>query len=88
MGVALGSPMGVKFDKKAKFIFTDSLIKKPLIYEMAQKYSIITNIEKANINESEGWVILTVTGIGSQMDEAFQWIADQGVVVQTMFDLD
>tara|TARA_Y100000310_G_C20615232_1_gene780272 strand:- start:574 stop:840 length:267 start_codon:yes stop_codon:yes gene_type:complete len=88
MGVVVGSPFGVEFSKKVKLIFTDSLIKKPLIYEMAQKYSIITNIEKANINESEGWVILTVTGTGSQMDEAFQWIADQGAAVQTMFNLD
>jgi ABC-type methionine transport system ATPase subunit len=88
MGVVVGSSFGIEFDKKVKLIFTDSLIKKPLLYEMAQKYSIITNIETANINKSEGWVILTVTGTGSQMDEAFQWIADQGAVVQTMLDLD
>jgi len=83
MGI-IGSPMGLKLEKTAKFTFPDCLIKKPLIYEMSQVYKVVTNIEKAEVNETEGWVILGVKGTGSEMDKALQWIANQGVIVQMM----
>ena len=84
MAEVLGSPMGVKFGKKVKLTFSNCLITKPLIYEMTHIYDIITNIEQADIKNSEGWVILEVNGTGSEMDKAFQWMADQGVEVQMM----
>ena len=74
--------------KQVYLVFSKSLIQRPLIHEMSKKYSIIVNIGKADIDKRKGWVILTATGMDSQMDKAFQWMADQGVIVQTMFSLD
>jgi len=85
METVVGSPMRSVFVKKVKLTFPDFLIKQPLLYEMSQVHDIITNIEKANVTESEGWVIVDIKGTGDEMDKALQWMADQGVCVQTMF---
>ena len=84
MGI-VGSPMGVKFDKKVKFTFPDSLITQPLIYEMSQIFDVVTNIEKANVGEKEGWVVLGLRGTGSDIDNALEWMTEQGVCIQMMF---
>ena len=85
METVVGSPMGLVFVKRVKFTFPDLLIKQPLLYEMSQVYDVSTNIEKANVTESEGWMIVAIKGTGDEMDKALQWIADEGVCVQTMF---
>ena len=85
MNPVLGSPMGVSFVKTVKFIFPDELIKRPLLHEMAQMYDIITSIEKAHVGETNGWIIVEVSGTGDELDKALQWVADQGVCVQTLF---
>ena len=85
MEKVIGSPMGVRLSKKVKFIFSDSLIQQPLIYEMSKVYDIITNIERASVNEFEGWVIMEISGTGDEIDSAFQWMTNQGVFVQTIF---
>jgi len=73
-----------KATKRAKLTFPDLLIKKPLIHEMTKYYDVVTSIEKADVKITEGWVILEITGTGSEMDKAFQWLVDQGVTVQIM----
>ena len=77
--------MEISFSKYVKLTFPDTLIKQPLIYKMAQNYGVITNIEQANVNDFEGWVLLEITGTNNELDKALQWLADQGVHVQMMF---
>jgi len=72
-------------DKKIKLTFPDSLITQPLIYEVSQLYDVVTNIEKASVGEKEGWVILGMRGNESDVNEALEWMVDQGVCIQTMF---
>ena len=75
----------VKFDKKVRLTFPDSLITQPLIYEMSQIFDVVTNIEKANVGEHEGWVILGLRGTENDIENALKWIAEQGVCIQMMF---
>ena len=46
---------------------------------------MVTNIEKASVGEKEGWVILGMRGNESDVNEALEWMVDQGVCIQTMF---
>ena len=87
MGITQGSPMGVEFEKKVKLTFSNCLITQPLIYEMSKIYDVVTNIEKAEVTTTDGWVIMSVSGTGKEQDKALQWLADQGVMVQTMMAL-
>ncbi|SUZ84721.1 uncharacterized protein METZ01_LOCUS37575, partial [marine metagenome] len=42
--------------QRVKFTFEENLVKQPVIYELGQKFKIVTNIRRADIGEDVGWV--------------------------------
>ena len=46
--------------KKVKFTFPTDLIKEPLIYQLGQQFSLITNIRRADVRPDVGWVVLEI----------------------------
>ena len=87
MGIITKLPVEKETAKKVKLTFSDCLITQPLIYEVSKIYDVVTNIEKAEVTTTDGWVIMSVAGTGKEQDKALQWLADQGVMVQTMMAL-
>ena len=43
---------------KIKLFFSGPSIKRPLVYELGIKFNVVTNIRRAEITDSGGWVIL------------------------------
>jgi hypothetical protein len=46
----------------------------------------VTNIRRANLEESGGWVILEVEGDEDRIADAIAWLADQGLQVDRIED--
>ena len=42
--------------QRVKFTFEENLVKQPVIYELGQKFKIVTNIRRADVGENVGWV--------------------------------
>ena len=42
--------------------FPEHLIREPVIYSLGQRFSLVTNIRRANVEEGHGWVILEMEG--------------------------
>ena len=67
--------------KKIKFTFPTDLIKEPLIYQLGQQFSLITNIRRADVRPDVGWVVLEIEGTDEEIEVGLDWISQQGVRV-------
>jgi len=64
--------------------FPEGLIQDPIIWRLGRQYDIITNIRRANVEESVGWVILEVEGAEEALDQGVAWMEEMGVQVDRL----
>lgn len=67
--------------QRMKFTFPSKLITDPVIYELAKKFNVVTNIRRADVGESHGWVVLEMSGDEKEIEDALQWVKSVGVRV-------
>ncbi|MCL4544447.1 MAG: NIL domain-containing protein [Chloroflexi bacterium] len=66
---------------RVKFTYPAELIKQPVIYTLATTYGLITNIRRAEVGETSGWVILELTGPEEDLERALAAMRDLGIRV-------
>lgn len=66
---------------RVKFTFPSKLVTQPVIWEMANRYSLVTNIRGAEVSEEFGWVMLELIGDDTVIDEGLAWVRSTGVSV-------
>jgi len=67
--------------RRVKFTFPQDTITQPVIYELGQQFRIVTNIRKADVTETQGWVLLELEGEEDEIDRGLQWALDISVDV-------
>ena len=67
--------------KRVRFTFPTQLITEPVIYQLGQKFRIVTNIRRADIREDMGWVELELEGEEEEIDRGIEWVSAAGVRV-------
>ncbi len=67
--------------RSVMFTFPRDLIKEPIIYNLAQKFGVITNIRRADVSQDKGWVMLELEGEERDIDQGLAWVAGKGVRV-------
>ena len=68
--------------KIVHLIFTQKLIKKPLIFTIAKQYDIIPNVRRASITDKIGEVTLELSGKIENLDKAIKKFERAGVKVE------
>jgi L-aspartate semialdehyde sulfurtransferase ferredoxin len=63
-------------------MYPPKLIKKPFIYEIGQKFKLVTNIRQASVTDEIGIVCLELDGARSEVAAAIKWLVKQGVNVE------
>ena len=66
---------------KIKLFFSGPSIKRPLVYELGIKFNVVTNIRRAEITDSGGWVILELDAEKEEIKKSIKWAEDEGVLV-------
>jgi hypothetical protein len=64
-----------------KFTFPPELIKEPIIYSLGQRFKVVTNIRRADINGDKGWVVLELEGTADDIERGIAWVTGKGVRV-------
>src|SRR5206468_3646998 len=64
--------------------FPEQLIQDPIIWRLGRQYDIITNIRRANVEESVGWIILEVEGTEEALEQGLAWMREMGVQVDRL----
>ena len=70
--------------QRVKFTFVDDLVKQPVIYELGQKFKIVTNIRRADVGEEMGWVVLELDGEEPEIERGLAWVSSTGVRVDPL----
>ena len=61
--------------------FPEHLVQEPVIYTLGKQFDIVTNIRRANVEETVGWVILEVEGSEDALAKAVAYLDERGVQV-------
>ena len=64
--------------------FPESLVDRPLIYEIVKEFDVVPNIRRANVEDTSGWIILELAGGHDACDEAIAYLRDLGCTVNPM----
>ena len=64
--------------------FPETLVDRPMIYEIVKEFDVVPNIRRAGIEAHEGWVILELTGTSQQRDGAIGYLETIGCTVNRM----
>ena len=67
--------------RRVKFTFPVDKITEPVIYELGQKFNIVTNIRRADVREDMGWVVLELEGEEEEIATGLDWVTSTGVRV-------
>ena len=63
-------------------MYPPKLITKPLIWELTQKFPVMTNVRQASVTDEIGIVCLELEGERSQIKSAIQWLEKAGIKVE------
>lgn len=70
--------------RRVHLTFPEKLVQEPIIYRLATDFDIITNIRRANVEDTFGWVILELEGSDEALDKGLRYLEERGVQVNTI----
>ncbi|MEO8351459.1 MAG: NIL domain-containing protein [Chthoniobacteraceae bacterium] len=63
-------------------MFPTRLITEPVIWELGQKFKVVTSIRQASVTEEIGVVSLSLKGERDEIKNAIAWLEELGVKVE------
>ena len=70
--------------QRVKLTFPESLIREPIISTMARRFDVVTNIRRADVRETTGWVVLEMIGTEDDLEDARAYLDEIGVRVDDL----
>lgn len=64
--------------------FPEQLVTEPVIHTMGRRFDVVTNIRRAEVEATSGWVVLEIEGTDEEIDRAIGYASDLGVEVNEM----
>ena len=61
--------------------FPEEKIKEPIIYQVGHEYKVITNLRRADVRETTGWMDVELTGEPAEIERGVSRIRNKGVLV-------
>jgi L-aspartate semialdehyde sulfurtransferase ferredoxin len=61
--------------------FPPERIKDPVIYQLGRDFGLVTNIRRADVTATYGWVTLEIEGKEDDLERAVAWLKDKGLKV-------
>ena len=66
---------------KVHIRFPEDKIKEPVIYQIGHEFKIVTNVRRADVRETTGWMDLELTGDSTEIERAIAGFRKKGVIV-------
>ncbi|MSQ25426.1 MAG: FeS-binding protein [Dehalococcoidia bacterium] len=67
--------------QKVKFTFPPKLVQEPVIYKLGVDFHVVTNIRRADVDDTQGWVVLELEGTQRDIKRGLDWVREKGVRV-------
>ncbi len=62
--------------------FPLSLVTEPVLWELGQKFKVVTNIRQATVTDEMGIMSLSLSGERSEIKRSITWLEERGVKVE------
>jgi len=69
-------------DQVVRLIYPESMLSVPVINQLIREYELTVNILRAQIGGEERWLEIQLAGNPVIIDEAIEWLRQQGIQVQ------
>jgi len=69
-------------DQVVRLIYPESMLSVPVINQLIREYQLTVNILRAQIGGEERWLEIQLAGNPVIIDEAIEWLKQQGIQVQ------
>ena len=66
---------------KVHIRFPEDKIKEPVIYQIGHEFKVVTNVRRADVRETTGWMNLELTGDSAEIERAIAGLRKKGVIV-------
>jgi ABC-type methionine transport system ATPase subunit len=63
-------------------MYPPKLITNPVIWELAKKFPVVTNVRQASVTDEIGVVCLEISGQRPDLKAAIRWMENQGIKVE------
>jgi ABC-type methionine transport system ATPase subunit len=60
----------------------ESKIKEPIIYTLGHEFNVVTNIFRADVTPTTGWVVLQLEGEEEEINRAVKWLQGHGITIK------
>lgn len=67
--------------KRIHLTFPEQLIQEPVIFRLATDFNIVTNIRRANVEDTYGWVVLELEADDATLEKGIAYLRERGVEV-------
>jgi hypothetical protein len=74
-----------KFENQAIrlwLMYPPGLIRKPTVWELGQKFKVVTNVRQASVTDEIGIVCLEIDGAPDEIKRGIAWLEKQGISVE------
>ncbi len=61
--------------------FPEEKVKEPVLYQLGREYKVVTNVRRADVRESIGWMDVELTGEVDEIERAVAGLRQKGVLV-------
>jgi ABC-type methionine transport system ATPase subunit len=61
--------------------FPEDKIKEPIIYQIGHEFKVVTNVWRADVRETTGWMDLELIGDSTEIERAIAGLRKKGVIV-------
>lgn len=63
-------------------MFPARLITRPVLWELAKKFELVTNVRQASVTDEIGLVSLELDGEREEIKKAISWLEQEGIKVE------
>ena len=68
--------------KRLWLMYPPRLIKIPVIWQLGQKFKVVTNVRQASVTDEIGLVCLELSGQRAEIKKAIKWLERLGISVE------
>ena len=61
--------------------FPEDKIKEPVIYQIGHEFKVVTNVRRADVRDTTGWMDLELIGDSTEIERAVAGLRKKGVIV-------
>jgi ABC-type methionine transport system ATPase subunit len=73
---------GPKETSRLWLMYPPRLITDPVIWQLARKFELVTNVRQASVTDEIGIVCLELQGAGEEIQSAIRWLERLGISVE------